>query len=160
MTETKERKVARKGFIIALGIICVILVACLGGVIAAYTFVLSDKDKTISSLTSQISELSSNVSNIMSDPSAWVNKTVVVEGSIEYAYSYLQAPPWNYKLSSNGATIGVSWQGNNDFLSKWVDTGVNVLVLGVITEGQVTPPINGTHTYNVYFIEAETIDKL
>jgi hypothetical protein len=153
MTETKERKVARKGFIIALGIICVILVACLGGVIAAYTFVLSDKDKTISSLTSQISELSSNVSNIMSDPSAWVNKTVVVEGNISFFMNWLYSVPWNYQLSSNGATIGVSWQGN-------IEEGVNVLVLGVVTEGEVTIPINGTPTHNVYFIEAERIDKL
>jgi hypothetical protein len=155
-----ETKVSRKGIVIALGVICVILVACLGGAIAVYIFIINDKNNTISSLKSQISELSSNVSNIMSDPSAWLNKTVVVEGSIEYAYSYLQAPPWNYKLNSNGATIGVSWQGNNDFLlngTGWI-TGVNVLVLGVITEGQVTPPINGTHTYNVYFIQAETIE--
>jgi len=154
MTETKERKVARKGFIIALGIICVILVACLGGAIAVYIFTINDKNNTISMLKSQISELSSNVSSIMSDPSAWVNKTVAVEGNVSPYMNYLTSFPWNYQLSSNGATIGVSWQGNNDI------TGVNVLVLGVVTEGQVTIPINGTPTQNVYFIEAQRIDKL
>ena len=154
VTETKERKVARKGFIIALGIICVILVACLGGVIAVYIFTINDKNNTISMLKSQISELSSNVNSIMSDPSAWVNKTVAVEGNITPYMSYLTSFPWNYQLNSNGAIIGVSWQGNNDI------TGVNVLVLGVVTEGQVTIPINGTPTQNVYFIEAQRIDKL
>ena len=101
------------------------------------------------------------VSIVMSDPSAWVNKTVAVEGNISF-YMTLVSMPWNYQLSSNGATIGVSWQRNYDFLfngTNWVNTA-NVLVLGVITEGQVTPPISGAHTYNVYFIEAESIDTL
>ena len=64
MSETKETKTARKGIVIALGIICVILVACLGGVITAYTFVINDKNSTISSLNSQISQLESNVTNL------------------------------------------------------------------------------------------------
>jgi hypothetical protein len=64
MSETEETKVSRKGIVIALGIICIILVACLGGVITAYTFVINDKDNTISSLDSQISELNSNVTNL------------------------------------------------------------------------------------------------
>jgi cell division protein FtsL len=64
MSETKETKTARKGIVITLGIICVILVACLGGVIAAYTYAISDKSNTISSLDTQISRLNSNVTNL------------------------------------------------------------------------------------------------
>ena len=64
MSVTKETEVSRKGIVIALGIICVILVACLGGVITAYTFVMNDKNNMISSLDSQISELNSNVTNL------------------------------------------------------------------------------------------------
>jgi hypothetical protein len=107
------------------------------------------------------------VNIIMNDPSAWVSKTVVVEGNISYYINLLEGMPWNYQLSSNGATIGVSWQGNSDFLNgaNWTqlappNAGVNVRVLGVVTEGQVTPPISGTPTLNVYFIEAETIEPL
>lgn len=154
MTETKERKVARKGFIIALGIICVILVACLGGAIAVYIFTINDKNNTISSLKWQISELSSIASSIMSNPPAWVNKTVVVEGNISYFVNWLgmYVPPWNYQLNSNGTIIGISWQGNS--------YNGDVIVWGVV-KGGYWQYWNGTSYGSVvYFIEAETIDKL
>jgi predicted PurR-regulated permease PerM len=116
-----EAKGSKISVIIALGVICVILVACLAGVTAAYTFAINGKNSTISSLDAQIFELNSNVTNlkkqiasdnatinflasnvtnleaqlngildessslgdiIMSDPSAWMNKTVLVEGNI------------------------------------------------------------------------------
>jgi hypothetical protein len=193
----REARGSRRGVTFALGIICVILVACLVGVTATYTFVINDKTSTISSLDTQIFELNSNVTNlrkqiasddatinflasnvtnlegqlndvlnesssfgdiIMSDPSAWVNRTVVVEGNIS---SFLPPgfwwPPWNYELGSNGTTIGVSWQG--EFYN-----GKNVLVLGVVTGGRWNEVLaNGTViTYGpiVYFIQAERIDLL
>jgi DNA-binding transcriptional ArsR family regulator/outer membrane murein-binding lipoprotein Lpp len=177
-------KIVRRTTAIALGIICIVLVAGLLGTVA----VLNGANSKIASLQSQITSdnatinsLASNVTDLqekldsfknatssvgddfISDPSAWVNKTVVVEGSIEPAYSYFAAWPWNYELSSSGTFIGISWQGNNDFLfngTNWVNTGVNVLVAGVVTEGQVTYLMNGNHTYNAYFIEAESIDTL
>jgi hypothetical protein len=37
VSETKETKTAKKRVVIALGIICIILAACLGGVVLAYT---------------------------------------------------------------------------------------------------------------------------
>jgi hypothetical protein len=64
VSETKEPKIARKGVLIALGIICIILVACLGGVVAAYTLMINDKSNTISSLNYQISQLNSSVANL------------------------------------------------------------------------------------------------
>jgi uncharacterized coiled-coil protein SlyX len=180
-------KVSRRDIVIALGIICVILIACLGSVIATYTLMLSDQNKTISSLDTQISKLNSNVTNlqnqiasdtstinslnsdltnlqeqlktvldnssymediIMTDPSAWVNSTVSVEGTINpiaapLAFSW---PPWDYWLSSNGYGIGVSWQGS-------FYNGENVTVLGVVTRGNWNQAI-------VYFINAESIELL
>ncbi len=64
MSATKEPKIARKGVLIALGIICIILVACLGGVVVAYTLMINDKSNTISSLNYQISQLNSSVANL------------------------------------------------------------------------------------------------
>jgi cell division protein FtsL len=64
MSETKEPKIARKGVLITLGIICIILVACLLGVVTAYTVMINDKSNTISSLNYQISQLNSTVTNL------------------------------------------------------------------------------------------------
>jgi len=178
MSEKKEAKIVRKGIVIALGIICVILVASLGGVIAAYTFVINDKNNTISSLDTQVSLLKSNVTNlqnqinsilngsssigdiIISDPSAWVNNTVLVGGIIQLVpkSTGFSWPPWDYYLSSNGSYIGVSWQGT-------VYNEENVTVLGVVTGGHWTTfnLVNGTSVLSgpvVYFIEAESIGLL
>ena len=57
--ETKEPKVARKKIQIALGIICIILAACLGGAVPAYTTIINRESNTISSLNYQISQLNS-----------------------------------------------------------------------------------------------------
>src|SRR5208337_4792007 len=64
MSETKERKIAGKNVPIALGIICIILVACLGSAIVAYTLMINDKNNTISSLNYQISQLNSTIANL------------------------------------------------------------------------------------------------
>jgi hypothetical protein len=176
VNETKETKIARKGVLIALGIICIILAACLGGVIAAYTLMINDKDNTISLLRSQISQLNSNVTSLRNElndllsvagatyvdikeinlnPSAWVNKTVVVEGNLTGPLVFIteNAPPWNYELSSNGTRIGVLWNRDDVYNSA------NVRVSGVVRQGRRAggllepPPI-------CYYIEAERIDML
>ena len=64
MDETKPKKIVNRSIAIALGIICIILVACLVGVVVAYTFVINDKNDMVSSLDTQISELNSTVTNL------------------------------------------------------------------------------------------------
>jgi hypothetical protein len=100
------------------------------------------------------------VSIILSNPSAWVNKTVAVEGDIDlFLPPGWWDPPYQYNLSFNGTTIGVFWQGNR--------YNGNVLVKGVVTTGQWTGVfVNGTKIYSttfgpfVYFIQAERINIL
>ena len=55
MSETGEPRIARKGVLIALGIICIILVACSAGVIAAYAMMSVCAGNTISSLNDVVS---------------------------------------------------------------------------------------------------------
>jgi hypothetical protein len=56
MTERKpEKKVVSRTVAIALGIICIILIACLGGAIGYYTKAISDKNQTITSLNNTVS---------------------------------------------------------------------------------------------------------
>jgi uncharacterized coiled-coil protein SlyX len=64
MSETKETKTVRRGVVIALGIICMILIVGLVGVIANYTLMISDRDNTIASLNSQVSQLNTNATNL------------------------------------------------------------------------------------------------
>jgi hypothetical protein len=95
---------------------------------------------------------------IMSDPSDWVNSTVLLEGIIDPLVMSTgnSVPPWDYALSSNGYTIGVSWQGT-------FYNGEYVTVLGVVTAGHWEEnEMNGTVASGplVYFIEAESIELL
>jgi len=59
-----ETKAPRKRIVLDLGIICIILVACLAGVIIAFEFVVNDKNNTVSSLNKQIAELNSTLANL------------------------------------------------------------------------------------------------
>jgi len=90
VSETKEPKIAGKGILIALGMMCIVLVACLGGVVAAYTLMINDKNNAISSLDYQISQLNSSVAKLQNevadlqkqlDP----NTTYTVIGTLSYA---------------------------------------------------------------------------
>lgn len=69
MSETKEKKISRKGVLIALGIICIVLVAGLTVSIVVYTSIIRDRDNTISSLNSRVSGLQTQVNGL-------VNQTV------------------------------------------------------------------------------------
>jgi len=76
----REPKVARTRIQIALGLICIILAACLGGVVSIYTVTINRESNTISSLNSQISQLNSSEANLQKqvspDARAAVNQTV------------------------------------------------------------------------------------
>ena len=80
MKEPREPKVARKRILIALGIICIILATCLGGVVTTYTVTINRESNTISSLNSQISQLNSSEANLQKqvspDARIAVNQTV------------------------------------------------------------------------------------
>jgi hypothetical protein len=173
---------ARKGVLIALGIICIVLVSGLGGVVAYSALTLSDKNRTIDSLNSQISQLNASttvlqnevndlllnatpiasISEINLDPSAWVNKTVVVEGQLSGPYMYFTAISYDYVLSSNGTKVAF-----NDDLglnSIGVDLGnsiwngsVNVVIVGTVRQGIIGTIIMGAQPTVIYYIEAESV---
>jgi len=56
-----EKKVVGRNIVIALGIICVVMAVGLIGAIANYTSIISEKDRTIASLNSQINSLQSKL---------------------------------------------------------------------------------------------------
>ena len=96
----------------------------------------------------------------MSDPSAWVNRSVVVEGNMSLFMDLgFYGSPWNFNLYSNETVIGVSWYGN---LPR--NYNLTVIVSGTVREGFFTHNFgNGTVTSwgpIAYFIEAETVELL
>jgi hypothetical protein len=122
---------------------------------------------TIQSLTNQIVNLQ-NILNgltngtgipldiIVNNSSAWVNKTVLVQGTLSVINLMVLggAPPWDYLLvSSNGIDrIGVYW---------WKDElpeVSQVQIYGVVRQGIWTNQFSGNTT--VFYIEALTIDPI
>jgi outer membrane murein-binding lipoprotein Lpp len=172
-------KPAAKGMVFALGIICIILAACLAGVIMVYAFVISGKNSTISSLDTQISQLNSNVTNlqnqldsllngssstgeiIMSNPSLWVNSTVTVEGSLSgvLAFPAFESCPWNEVLSSGNLTIGVS-TSNSANTTLWNQSDPYVRIQGLMKKGEITYTGNIIPPEVTYYVEAEVIESI
>jgi hypothetical protein len=120
-----------------------LLIICLVSVVVA--------SLEIFALNSNV-ELTS-VDDILLNPWDWVNKTVVVEGTLAGPMGYLveEAPPWNYQVSSNG-TIGVLLKGSQTYSS------IRARVHGVVRQGTRAAGIWPIST--CYYIEAETVDIL
>ena len=171
-------KPASKGMVIALGMICIILAACLAGVVVVCAFVISGKDSTVSSLDTKVSQLDSNVTNlqnqldsllngslssgeiIMSDPSPWVNSTVTVEGSLSgvLAFPAFESCPWNEELSSGNLTIGVYI--SNSARTFWNQSDPYVRIQGLMMKGEITYTGNIFPPEVTYYVEAEVIESI
>jgi hypothetical protein len=176
-----EKKVVRRSVAIGLGIICVVVVSSLVGAFAYYHYtpIMNDNDNTIFSLKTEISQLNLTISSlsanltylqdqlngllnvtevplglIASNPSVWVNRTIIVEGAlyelpIEMYLPWQIGPPWGYLLnSSNGLNqIGVQWNGA-------VPNSSQVQIYGVVSQG--IENLGGSTI--VFYIEALTIN--
>ena len=179
MNETEKKSSSRKGIVVALGISCIILVACLGVAITTYTLAINDKNNQISQLNSGVNStfelLFSYFSNLQNqsspvlnttgatfavinqinlDPVKWENKTVIVIGKLSGPFAYPEAISYYWVLSSSGT---VTSQTNLDVNSIGVDfrnggaqwSGSTVLIVGVVEKG-----IIGTNEpRTIYYIE-------
>ena len=63
MSVPKPSKVVRRSVALGLGIICIVLIAGLGGELAFYFLMVSDRDSTIARKDNQITLLNSEISN-------------------------------------------------------------------------------------------------
>jgi uncharacterized protein HemX len=66
MSEIKPKKMVRRSVAVALGIICIVVVAGLVGGFGYFMLVVDDKDNTISLLTSQMSNKDTQISQLNS----------------------------------------------------------------------------------------------
>jgi hypothetical protein len=151
-----EKKTVRRSVAIRLGIICVVVVAGLVGAFAYYHFT---PNVTVTPL-----------GLITSNPAAWVNRTVIVEGN--FFLAGIHPPfvyyPWNYQLSGGqlDGIIGVSLSASvnmsalgKSFWNQWNQGFAVVRIHGVVKKGEIlyVDVAEGTDTY---YIEAETIEPL
>jgi hypothetical protein len=133
----------------------------LGDNITYYNSQISSSNSQIANIQNQLNSLmdgtETSLDIIMSNPLAWVNKTVVVQGAlIKVPPSLL---PGNYWLnSSNGISqIGVLWNGA-------IPNSSQVQIHGVVrqeTENIKVTNLNETNiTFSVPYIEAETVNPI
>jgi len=110
--------------------------------------------------------ISTSIGEINSNPSAWVNKMVVVEGKLYGPLVFIpeSMPPYNYKLYGSNETIetigrkgsvsiGVLWNGQHD-----PNFGSIKRVVGIVREGRWLY-LWGERPV-CYYIEARRIDRL
>lgn len=81
-SKVKEKKVVSRTVAIALGILCIFLIAWIGGTVAYFSMMVKDNDDTISSQVSQISDLQNQVSDLngalnMSKSIVWISSQTV-----------------------------------------------------------------------------------
>jgi hypothetical protein len=104
-----------------------------------------------------------SVDEIVSNPSAWLNRTVLVEGNLSGPRLLRQSPtnhsellfsPWQYNLSSTSASIGVFWS-----TGVALNGSVVVEVYGVVRKVTVMESIDPPKATIVYYIEAEKVES-
>jgi len=187
MNEMEKKSSSRKCVVVALGISCIILVACLGVVIETYTLAINDKNDQISQLNSGVNStfglLFSHFSNLQNqsnpvlnttgatfviinqinlDPTKWENKTVIVTGKLSGPYAYPTAISYYYVLNSNET---VTSQTGLDVNSIGVDfgnggaqwSGSTVLIVGVVEKGIIGTMVQGAKPTTIYYIEEQAI---
>ena len=187
MNETEKKRSSRKGVVVALGISCIILVACLGVVIETFTLAINEKNDQISQLNSSVNSTfgllfsyfsnrqnqSNSVLNttgatfvminqINLDPAKWENKTVLVIGKLSGPYAYFTAISYDFVLSSNQI---VASQTNLDVNSIGVDfrnggaqlSGSTVLIIGVVEKGIIGTNAAEAKPTTIYYIEEQAI---
>ena len=62
-SETRPRRVVGRNVAIALGIVCILLIAGLGGAMAYYTMTINDKNSKIDSINAQLAAITGNNTN-------------------------------------------------------------------------------------------------
>ena len=106
-----------------------------------------------------------SVDEIMNDPSAWVNRTVTVEGNFSGPVFFppFEHSPWNYTLSSDDITVGVSLNTSVIAISGFdnFSGSTPVVIHGIVEKGEDVIENftdRSLETKDVYYIAADRID--
>jgi hypothetical protein len=133
---------------------------------------LASDNSTINSLISNLTRLQNQLSwfltptisieRIVSGPSEFVNKTVVVEGKLFGPLVYFTSISWGYELSTNGTEMPQTNLGPNAIgvdlgLRGRVYSGEDVVLTGVVQKGFIGTIVSGESPTVSYYIEAEFV---
>jgi hypothetical protein len=183
MNETEKKRVPRRNIVVALGISCIILVACLGVAVATYTLAINDKNDEISQLNSSYNSTfellfsySSNLQNkstpvlnvtgatfvsinqINLDPAKWENKAVVVIGRLSGPWPYPEAISYYYVLSLNETVTSSTGLDVNSIGVDFGNRGAMYNSSTALVVGAVKKGIIGTNEpKTVYYIEEQAV---
>jgi rhodanese-related sulfurtransferase len=141
MNETKPSQTKPKNFLggsvsLALGIICIILIASLGGVIAYYTMAINSKDNELSTLSSEVFELNATVNqlnatilkqnNTINSLNAELQMARDGDVSVQTAYRIMNSgalvvdvrTPDEYNVMHVNNSINIPWYNITDFAAR------------------------------------------
>jgi cell division protein FtsL len=165
-SETKSKKMVRRSVAVALGIICIVLIAGFGGAMLHTVTLLNDKnnqidslntqisskDSQISQLNTQISTLNSTISSLNSQISQ-LNATLLnlLNQSEPYIHSQLLGyPPTNITANSRVEDWILNWTPTTDIriirIQVWMGNPDNVVWEGdtFVTIGKPSDPWNSS----------------
>jgi DNA-binding transcriptional ArsR family regulator len=123
----------------------------------------SSDNATIVNLQNQLNLLlnwsSSIEDTIMSNLSDWVNRTVILEGSLSIIiFPAFEHSPWNLLLSFGNKTIGVAFGASVNMTFFWNSEAVRIY--GVVRKGEITYTGDLFPPEVTYYIEAEAVEPL
>jgi hypothetical protein len=102
------------------------------------------------------------VNDVISNPSAWVNKAAIFIGVLNLLYPPLSENiPWNFSFTSGDQSIGVA-VGRDVNLVGFENSSLftYVRIYGIVQEGEITFKSSLRPPETAYFIEAITIERL
>jgi hypothetical protein len=118
LPQTKPRRVVRRSVAIALGIVCILLIASLGGTLAYYTVTIRNKENELASANNMISQLNTNATNLQNQNNqlqTWLvgNLTLLdqaqtwLNGNMT-AYNQVQGEVRSIRVVSENSTVLVN----------------------------------------------------
>lgn len=111
-----------------------LLLVCIGIAVGIGVILFYEHPPSTPSFTPPPCAIETSIAEINSNPSAWVNKTVVIESNLNGPWGYIpeNAPPYGYRLTGQNDTvfIGVSWSGDNhQYYSE------KAILVGIVKKG-------------------------
>jgi rhodanese-related sulfurtransferase len=130
-SQTKPKKFLRGSVSLALGIICIILIASLGGVMAYYTTAINSKNNNLNTLGSEVSELNATVNQL----SATIIEESNTVNSLNATVNQLNATiiEQNNTINSLNAQLQLARDGNITAQTAYTMANSGVLFVDVRT---------------------------
>jgi uncharacterized coiled-coil protein SlyX len=128
MSEIEPKKMVRRSVAVALGIICIVVVAGLAGVFAYY---INDKNSTISSLNTQISNKDSQISQLNAQISDQNSTISSLNSTLANADSQIS------QLNSNATTLQSQVNNLTDILNLGKSTTLYNGTVTIVTSTEL-----------------------